>query len=176
MEMKTMNADYDAYRENISITYSNVNLPSIAANESSANSKEKQKPASDQGKPLAEPKNDMGSVDSSDTYASCNTHPFQSESDLTSDIVNQSCSIVDYVLDSNIYINPLDLPPEEDSNALRGLKKSASGDTALRNLIGSPTDNSFLGLARSPDRGSRGSLNYTTVPKHRKTRFQQVGF
>lgn len=117
-----------------------------------------------------EPKNDMGSVDSSDTYASCNTHPFLSEGDLTSDIVDQSCSIVDYVLDSNLYVNPLDVSTGE----VRGIKKSASGDTALRNLGVSPMEESLTNFACAPERGSRGSLNDSPIPKHRKTRFQQV--
>ncbi|XP_076333838.1 potassium voltage-gated channel protein Shab-like [Tachypleus tridentatus] len=45
---------------------------------------------------------DMGSVDSSDTYASCNTHPFDSRADLT---------IEDSTLArSNLYVNPLEDP------------------------------------------------------------------
>lgn len=84
---------------------------------------------------------DLGSVDSSDTYASCNTAPFPSQADLTED--------------SNLYVNPLEL---------RNVKKSASGDTMLR---GSP-------VTEEPTwSGSRGSLNDTPLPKHRKTRFQQ---
>lgn len=122
-----------------------------------------------------EPRNDMGSVDSSDTYASCNTHPFLSEGDLTSDIIDQSCSIVDYVLDSNLYVNPLDVPADA-SGMVRGIKKSASGDTALRNLGVSPMEEVFNNFACAPERGSRGSLNDSPVPKHRKTRFQQVRF
>lgn len=121
-----------------------------------------------------EPKNDMGSVDSSDTYASCNTHPFLSEGDLTSDIVDQSCAIVDYVLDSNLYVNPLDVSTGGGSGVVRGIKKSASGDTALRNLGVSPMEESFNNFACAPERGSRGSLNDSPIPKHRKTRFQQV--
>lgn len=121
-----------------------------------------------------EPKNDMGSVDSSDTYASCNTHPFLSEGDLTSDIVDQSCAIVDYVLDSNLYVNPLDV--STGGGSVRGIKKSASGDTALRNLGVSPMEESFNNFACAPERGSRGSLNDSPIPKHRKTRFQQVKF
>nr|XP_024218493.1 potassium voltage-gated channel protein Shab [Halyomorpha halys] len=63
---------------------------------------------------------DLGSVDSSDTYASCNTAPFPSQVDLTED--------------SNLYVNPLEL---------RNVKKSASGDTMLR---GSPTgDEGWIG-------------------------------
>jgi hypothetical protein len=131
---------------------------------------------------------DLGSVDSSDTYASCSTHPFLSQGDLTSDMADPACAIVDLVLDSNLYINPLD----RDSSPLqqplvlsalstsRGslgvVKKSASGDTALRSLGASPMEESFEGFPGvASERGSRGSLNDSPLPKHRKTRFQQVG-
>ena len=136
---------------------------------------------------------DLGSVDSSDTYASCNTHPFHSQGDLTSDIADPSCAIVDFVLDSNLYVNPLDNERSRYNSpqqlqqplALSGLstsrgslgvvKKSTSGDTALRSLGASPMEEAFKGFSPvTSDRGSRGSLNDTPVPKHRKTRFQQV--
>ncbi|XP_021938979.1 uncharacterized protein LOC110839243 isoform X3 [Zootermopsis nevadensis] len=136
---------------------------------------------------------DLGSVDSSDTYASCNTHPFHSQGDLTSDIMDPSCAIVDLVLDSNLYVNPLDSQRSTDNSPLqqqqqplvlstlptsRGnmgvVKKSASGDTALRSLGASPMEESFKGFGVvASERGSRGSLNDTPLPKHRKTRFQQ---
>jgi hypothetical protein len=136
---------------------------------------------------------DIGSVDSSDTYASCNTHPFRSQGDLTSDIADPNCAIVDLVPDSNLYVNPLDNERSRDNSPLqqqqplvlsalstsRGglgvVKKSASGDTALRSLGASPMEESFKGFGGvASERGSRGSLNDTPLPKHRKTRFQQV--
>ncbi|KAG8308211.1 hypothetical protein J6590_002297 [Homalodisca vitripennis] len=103
---------------------------------------------------------DVGSVDSSDTYASCNTQPFNSQGDLT----ETPCD----PLDSNLYINPLESPSPRG-----GVKKSASGDTALRSLGASPLEEAYRGFG-APERGSRGSLNDTPLPKHRKTRFQQV--
>ncbi|XP_046659297.1 potassium voltage-gated channel protein Shab-like isoform X4 [Homalodisca vitripennis] len=102
---------------------------------------------------------DVGSVDSSDTYASCNTQPFNSQGDLT----ETPCD----PLDSNLYINPLESPSPRG-----GVKKSASGDTALRSLGASPLEEAYRGFG-APERGSRGSLNDTPLPKHRKTRFQQ---
>jgi hypothetical protein len=134
---------------------------------------------------------DVGSVDSSDTYASCSTHPFLSQGDLTSDIPDPACAMVNAVLDSNLYVNPLDNQRSSDSSPLqqplvlsalstsRGslgvVKKSASGDTALRSLGASPMEESFKGFPGvTSERGSRGSLNDTPMPKHRKTRFQQV--
>lgn len=115
---------------------------------------------------------DMGSMDSSDTFASCNTHPFHSQGDLTSDIADPSCGI-----DSNLYVNPLDKsgdnsPVTPAPTRTSGFKKSASGDTALRSLTTSPMDeNRGFGPI---DRGSRVSLNDSTYPKQRRTRFQQV--
>lgn len=117
---------------------------------------------------------DLGSVDSTDTFASCNTHPFLSQGDLTSDIAESSC-----VIDSNLYVNPLDKSGENSPvtqiapNRTSGVKKSASGDTALRSLGTSPVDEIFKGFGPL-DRGSRVSLNDSPLPRQRRTRFQQV--
>lgn len=133
---------------------------------------------------------DLASVDSSDTYASCQTHPFLSQADLTSDF-DEACAL-DIDMD-NLYINPLEKDTSQQnvqistvsaaaaagagSGMIRSqVKKSASGDTALRSLGGgggvSPMDDVFQSFDVQ-DRGSRVSLNETPVPKHRKTRFQQ---
>lgn len=101
---------------------------------------------------------EIGSVDSTDTYASCNTQPFNSQADLTEE-------------DSNLYVNPLLIePPPEPA---RNVKKSASGDTALHSLA-DEEETALTAFPGGPERGSRGSLNETPLPKHRKTRFQQV--
>lgn len=141
---------------------------------------------------------DLASVDSSDTYASCQTHPFLSQGDLTADFNDEACAL-DIDMD-NLYINPLEreqhqhqqgissstgfivgLPATNSSGALRAqVKKSASGDTALRNLASggpgvgglSPLDDVYQSFDVQ-ERGSRVSLNENSVPKHRKTRFQQ---
>lgn len=122
---------------------------------------------------------DLASVDSSDTYASCQTHPFLSQGDLTAaDLADAVCDLDDIDM-NNLYINPLE---KDSAVVLSQVKKSASGDTALRNLGGScrcdsPTDETFQPFQSSFDSrersGSRVSLNETPVPKHRKTRFQQ---
>lgn len=116
---------------------------------------------------------DLGSMDSSDTFASCNTHPFLSQGDLASDIADASCAV-----DSNLYVNPLDKSgdnsPDTPAPTVKGgVKKSASGDTALRSLGTSPVDEMFKGFG-AIDRGSRVSLNDSPLPKQRRTRFQQV--
>ncbi|XP_069968245.1 potassium voltage-gated channel protein Shab isoform X2 [Bactrocera oleae] len=138
---------------------------------------------------------DLASVDSSDTYASCQTHPFHSQGDLTADLVDEACAL-DIDMD-NLYINPLEkdtttstsgpgttgyivgLPPTGATGftalglARSQVKKSASGDTALRNLAAglSPMDEIYQNF-EVQERGSRVSLNENPVPKHRKTRFQ----
>lgn len=122
---------------------------------------------------------ELGSVDSSDTFASCNTHPFLSQGDLTSDVVDPTCAMAPS--DSNLYVNPLDKSTDNSpvqptvgfGRSSSGVKKSASGDTALRSLAATPLEESFRGFG-GIDRGSRGSLNDSPLPKHRKTRFQQV--
>lgn len=119
---------------------------------------------------------DLGSVDSTDTFASCNTQPFNSQGDLTSDIVDVSCAMDN----SNLYVNPLDKSGENSPvtqtapTRSTGVKKSASGDTALRSLGTSPIDEIFKSFGPL-DRGSRVSLNDSPIPRQRRTRFQQVG-
>ncbi|XP_057653269.1 potassium voltage-gated channel protein Shab [Diorhabda carinulata] len=114
---------------------------------------------------------DLNSMDSSDTFASCTTHPFNSQGDLTSDILDTN------IIDSNLYVNPLDKSgdnsPVISTGIMRGggVKKSASGDTALRSLGTSPMDESFRGFGLL-ERGSRVSLNDSPHTKSRKARFQ----
>lgn len=115
---------------------------------------------------------DLASVDSSDTYASCQTHPFLSQGDLTSDLLDDGCALdIDM---NNLYINPLvkeggggeasagavtisaavDAAPPTSASASVGapaalaavrpqVKKSASGDTGLRSLGASPMDDGY---------------------------------
>ncbi|CAH1959743.1 unnamed protein product [Acanthoscelides obtectus] len=120
---------------------------------------------------------DLHSMDSSDTFASCTTNPFNSQGDLT----GVECNGGGDKSDSNLYVNPLDKSGENSpvtqtatttvSTTQSGVKKSASGDTALRSLGTSPMDEGFKGFG-ALDRGSRVSLNDSPVTKHRKTRFQ----
>lgn len=120
---------------------------------------------------------DLASVDSSDTYASCQTHPFFSQGDLTSDIADAA-----YALDihdsNNLYINPLGSGSGGGGGGK--VKKSASGDTALRTLgadISLDDESEFqtfqtFGISTEPRGSSSTSLNEAPVPKHRKARFQ----
>lgn len=124
---------------------------------------------------------DLASVDSSDTFMSCQTHPFLSQGDLTAP--DDGCNL-DSIDAQNLYLNAMNNNSSSgtltrgsslyiggvnivDSNLgeKSQVKKSISGDTALRNLAASPSDDNYT--------GSRVSLNDSPVPKHRKTRFQQ---
>ncbi|XP_033232120.1 potassium voltage-gated channel protein Shab isoform X2 [Belonocnema kinseyi] len=100
--------------------------------------------------------NERGSVDSSDTYASCQTHPFYSQNDLTEEA------------DSNLYVNPLE--GTEKCSGMR-VKKSASGEVGHFTLDVSPSMESLKEI-NSSNKGSKVNIN-EAVPKHRKTRTQQ---
>lgn len=129
---------------------------------------------------------DLASVDSSDTYASCQTHPFTSAGDLTADFAGISCDLDDLDMD-NFASNPFErngATATVNNNcgeafiARANVKRSASGDGVLHSLGGTPTlemCQAFQSLdsASAIHRSSEASLNDVPVPKHRKTRFQQ---
>ncbi|XP_043483592.1 uncharacterized protein LOC122512040 isoform X3 [Leptopilina heterotoma] len=100
--------------------------------------------------------NERGSVDSSDTYASCQTHPFYSQSDLTEDA------------DSNLYVNPLE---GTDKCSNMTVKKSVSGGVAHFTLNISPSTESLKDI-NLLNKSSKLNIN-ESIPKHRKTRTQQ---
>lgn len=113
---------------------------------------------------------ELNSLDSSDTFASCRTHP--SQGDLASPDSN------DMLDGSNLYVNPLDKSSAENSPSdqppaipARPVKKSASGEAGIRSLGTSPLEEVFKGFG-ALERGSRVSLNDSPLPKNRKTRFQ----
>ncbi|XP_055322831.1 uncharacterized protein LOC129578379 isoform X2 [Sitodiplosis mosellana] len=125
---------------------------------------------------------DLASVDSSDTYASCQTHPFLSQGDLTGEMADISCTLAELDVD-DLYFSTLDKdhPSTSTDGRLKSqVKKSASGDASLLSLGACApmeevmkTFQSFE-MASRVDRGSLPSgLNEPTIPKHRKTRFQQ---
>lgn len=130
---------------------------------------------------------DLASVDSSDTFISCQTHPFLSQGDLASVDDDNLCDLDMMDADASFYINsaknaailmrgqslhsgPVNIIVDSSLSAPQ-VKKSTSGDTALRSLATSPIEDQYQAFAG--ERGSRVSLNETPVPKHRKTRFQQ---
>ncbi|XP_058792990.1 potassium voltage-gated channel protein Shab isoform X2 [Phymastichus coffea] len=97
--------------------------------------------------------NERGSVDSSDTYASCQTHPFYSESDLTEEA------------DSNLYVNPLE--------GRASVTKSASGEIVHVALNVSPSAESLKEINAPAKASSKANVN-EPIPKHRKSRIQQT--
>lgn len=135
---------------------------------------------------------DLASLDSSDTYASCQTHPFLSQGDLTGELADISCTLAEFEID-DLYMTSLERdrhkalsttstgdPLKISSDIFKSkIKKSASGDASVHSLGGGApmeeifkTFQSFDQSSRA-DRGSNISLNEATIPKHRKTRFQK---
>lgn len=148
---------------------------------------------------------DLASVDSSDTYASCQTHPFLSQGDLTGEMADISCTLAEFDVD-DYYFTSLDKDRPSTSIDIKlksHVKKSASGDASLLSLgacapmeevmVNFQKLQSFIrfltlkllhaihlqktfqsfDMASRIDRGSHVSLNEPSIPKHRKTRFQQ---
>ncbi|VVC25946.1 Potassium channel, voltage dependent, Kv,Voltage-gated potassium channel,Potassium channel tetramerisation- [Cinara cedri] len=121
-------------------------------------------------------RNEVGSVDSSDTYISCKSQPFHSQADLTADDLHDAvfeppatypCSGNGVGSsgvggnDSNLYVNPLESPNDKGGNK----------NGPPRSLGTSPMDETKEFGGRTAATGSRGSLNETV--KQRKTRFSQ---
>ncbi|KAI4472657.1 hypothetical protein M0802_016605 [Mischocyttarus mexicanus] len=130
--------------------------------------------------------NEQGSVDSSDTYASCQTHPSHSQGDLTEET------------DSNLYINPLEAAEKCGGGRSGGnnnatttgvgsgsigsvssvgiavgrVKKSISGEVGRNVTDVSPSVESLKDI-RPFNEPSKVALN-DSIPKHRKIRIQQV--
>ncbi|XP_039304722.1 potassium voltage-gated channel protein Shab isoform X3 [Solenopsis invicta] len=105
----------------------------------------------EQGYSYSKKYNEQGSIDSSDTYASCQTHPSHSQGDLTDEA------------ESNLYINPLEATEKCRTSQM---KKSISGEVNRSIII----DTSFS--AESLKEASKANLN-DMMPKHRKIRIQQ---
>ncbi|XP_063623454.1 potassium voltage-gated channel protein Shab isoform X3 [Cydia splendana] len=99
--------------------------------------------------PRALPEATPNSLDSPDTFASCLTHPFPSEGDITCE--NDS---------SNLYVNPLDGSSGGSASGggateFKGVRKSASGDGSVLCAKSSQGESS--------PRGSQGSLSPSGV-------------
>lgn len=79
---------------------------------------------------------DLASVDSSDTYASCQTHPFLSQGDLTGEMADISCTLAEFDVD-DLYFTSLEKDRPSTSIDIKSksqVKKSASGDASLLSL------------------------------------------
>lgn len=96
---------------------------------------------------------EIGSIDSSDTYASCTTQPFNSQADLTED------NVCDSMMDnSNVYINPL----------------QCFSNQPLRSSGASPLEETCNQLDNVDRVTSRGDLNDSVTAKNWRARFQKV--
>lgn len=108
---------------------------------------------------------DLASVESTDTFMSCQTNPFLSQGDLT--LHDDTFDMLNSMNDMNAMNSSATLPRGTAVSSSVGekskVKKSISGDTGLSGP--SPIDHDLS--------GSHVSLNATPVPKHRKARFQQ---
>ncbi|XP_069956219.1 potassium voltage-gated channel protein Shab isoform X2 [Cherax quadricarinatus] len=130
---------------------------------------------------------DLASMDSTDTFASCPTHPFNSQADLTDDQPNNK--------DSNLYVNPLDADGYQPAPAAAAAAAAATATAAATTAATGPrtptprtsprhrplprpqgyTTDSFDDT-RSTDNllgSSRSSLQDSPLPKHRRARFQE---
>lgn len=140
---------------------------------------------------------DLASFDSSDTYASCQTHPFLSQGDLTGDMADISCMLDELDMDdlyftsldqrrrptnvSSTFTTAIDMTSREMPSSSAHVKKSASGEAGLLCLAAAPMDEVYqtfqsFEMASRDECGSNASLNDPSLPKHRKTRFQQSSF
>ncbi|XP_046968499.1 potassium voltage-gated channel protein Shab isoform X8 [Vanessa cardui] len=123
--------------------------------------------------PRALPEATPNSLDSPDTFASCLTHPFPSEGDITCE--NDS---------SNLYVNPLDGSGgggtgSQGEGSPRGSRGSLSGVGAGAAACASAELSRPLDASRTSYETVREPIDDTLVavddvkPKHRKARFQQ---
>ncbi|XP_042864446.1 potassium voltage-gated channel protein Shab-like isoform X3 [Penaeus japonicus] len=125
---------------------------------------------------------DLASMDSTDTFASCPTHPFNSQADLTDDPPNNK--------DSNLYVNPLDADGYQSPSSTTAAAAPSTATAAVGPRTPTPrssprhrvihrpqayTTDSFDDT-RSTDNllgSSRSSLQDSPLPKHRRARFQE---
>lgn len=120
---------------------------------------------------------DLASLDSSDTYASCQTHPFMSQGDLIGEMADISCTLAELDMD-DMYFATLDADTPMSIGcgpSFRSqVKKSASGDPSLHSMGAAAVAAAAaqMGQSLDMDSGSHTSLDEPPVPKHRKTRFQ----
>ena len=132
---------------------------------------------------------ELASMDSTETFASCATHPFPSQADLTADASANPAQKDS----SNLYVNPLDDPRLSSSNITTNspcppLVPQGRAPLAVSESIhNSPVKKRVLRSqayvaemfddSKSTDRlliSSCSSLQDSPQPKHRRTRFQEV--
>lgn len=117
---------------------------------------------------------DLASVDSTDTFMSCQTHPFLSQGDLNQTIDEAKFNLDD-LNSENLYMNSMEFSgivykygvnKQLDSRSVQDkIKKSCSGDVGSKNLLTDSMEEYFS--------GSHVSLDESPKPKHQKTRLSQ---
>lgn len=110
--------------------------------------------------------NESCSADSTDTFASCHTHFFHSQGDLTEEG------------DSNLYINPLESTEKCNScnhqTSETNCKKKKTPTGVLLHISDPKSVEQTAQTFDQPNEDSRENLTETALPKHKKTRIQQV--
>ncbi|KAF7991197.1 hypothetical protein HCN44_002759 [Aphidius gifuensis] len=112
------------------------------------------------------PYNERGSVDSTDTYASCQTHPFHSQ-----ELLGDGDTIAEH--DSNLYINPLE---GTDNNKCRDIdndiNKSLSREQSTF-FNGNDFNKNLQQSQQQQSQQQKGNLMTDILPKHKKTRLSK---
>ncbi|XP_046586614.1 uncharacterized protein LOC107223796 isoform X1 [Neodiprion lecontei] len=111
--------------------------------------------------------NESCSADSTDTFASCHTHFFNSQGDLTEEG------------DSNLYINPLESTDKcnschrQQSTSTNTTKSTTTG--VLLHISNVQSSEQPAQTLNPPNEDGKENFSDTSVPKHKKTRIQQSG-
>lgn len=115
---------------------------------------------------------DLASVDSTDTFMSCQTHPFLSQGDLSEAFDENKFNLDDFNSES-LYMNSMEISGivykygvnKLDRSVQEKIKKSSSGDVGSNNLLTNSMEEYFS--------GSHVSLDDSPIPKHQKMRLSQ---
>lgn len=119
---------------------------------------------------------DFGSLDSSDTFLSCNTHPFPSQGSLAGLelLAAQGSMAPNGSINNSVYVNPFD-PSRETRRAERNPNKAVTpsprGSPQRRVRIAARSRSSDLADLDLMDRET--SMD-DVPPKHRRARISQV--
>ena len=113
---------------------------------------------------------DFGSLDSSDTFLSCNTHPFPSQGSLAGleALAAQGSMAPNGSINNCVYVNPFDPARRRGNNAVT---PSPKGSPARRVRIAARSRSSDL---CDLDIMDRETSTEGCPPKHRRTRMSQV--
>lgn len=159
------NIDSSAAATVITSTESNLNFVSIPTSSSIYNN-------SNNNSNVNNNSADLASVDSTDTFMSCQTHPFLSQGDLSEAFDENKFNLDDFNSES-LYMNSMEISGivykygvnKLDRSVQEKIKKSSSGDVGSNNLLANSMEEYFA--------GSHVSLDDSPIPKHQKMRLSQ---